>query len=64
MFKNLLATILAYLFLSNILFAEVVKDVEIIGNKRLSKETIEVIGKIEKNSNYNEERINILLKTA
>ena len=62
MLKNFLTITLLVFFSSNILFAENIKNVQVTGNKRLSTDTIEVIGQIEKNSDYNEERINILIK--
>ena len=43
-------------------FAELLKDINVIGNQRISKETIIVLGKIEVNSNYNDERLNTTLK--
>ena len=62
MFKNFLSFLLLFFFSSNILFAEMINDVKVAGNKRLSAKTIEVIGQIEKNSEYNQERINNLVK--
>ena len=62
MFKNFLTFLLLFFFSSNLLFAEMINDVKVAGNKRLSAKTIEVIGQIEKNSEYNQERINNLVK--
>jgi len=42
--------------------AEIVKEIKISGNKRISKETIFVLGKIEKNEDYSKERLNQTLK--
>ena len=45
----------------NILNAEIVKKVEITGNKRVSDQTILIYGKIEINENYEEKDINKVL---
>ena len=42
--------------------AETVKEIKISGNKRISKETIFVLGKIEKNEDYSKNRLNQTLK--
>ena len=62
MIKKFSAIFLIYLLSFNISYAENIKNFIVEGNKRLSKETIEVIGQIEINSFYNQERINLLLK--
>ena len=62
MLKNFFTLILVFFFSSNILLAEIINDIKISGNKRLSKETIQVIGQITNNSNYDQERINNLIK--
>ena len=62
MIKKFSAIFLIYLLSCNISYAENIKNFIVEGNKRLSKETIEVIGQIEINSFYNQERINLLLK--
>ena len=53
--------VLALLFFSP-LKAEVVNDVLIEGNKRVSDETIKIYGQIELNKEYNEKDLNTLLK--
>ena len=41
--------------------AEILKNLEIVGNERVSKETIKIYGKIEINKNYNDNEINEIL---
>ena len=54
--------IIIILFLSNsISQAEVVNQVQIDGNKRISNETIKVYGEIELNKNYSEVDLNKIL---
>ena len=61
MLKKIFKTII--LFLSNsISQAEVVNQVQIDGNKRISNETIKVYGEIELNKNYSEVDLNKILK--
>ena len=43
-------------------FAEIIKDISIKGNKRISKETIVVLGQIEFNQNYESNDLNKILK--
>ncbi len=42
--------------------AEVLEEIKINGNKRISKETIIVLGKIEVNTDYNDNELNNVLK--
>ncbi len=49
-------------FLMSFSLAEVIKDVQIFGNKRISKETIIVLGNINLNADYNDDDLNTLLK--
>ena len=50
------------LFVFTFCFGEIIKEIKVNGNKRLSKESIIVFGKIEINSNYNSNDLNIILK--
>ena len=50
-------------FFLNPSFAQNVKDLKVNGNKRLSVETIKVIGKINLNKNYDDNNLNELTKT-
>ena len=42
--------------------AEIVKQITIEGNKRISDETVKIYGEIENNKNYTDEDIDIVLK--
>ena len=54
-------TLLLFLFLSNS-FGDVVNSVDVLGNKRLSKESIMMFGKININKDYTNEDLNLILK--
>ena len=54
--------LVAFLFFSNSLSAEIIKEIEIYGNKRVSKETIIVLGNIKKNENFTSDNLNETLK--
>ncbi len=45
-----------------LLSANEIKDISVSGNKRISKETIQVLGDISLNKSYNDENINEVLK--
>jgi outer membrane protein insertion porin family len=59
--KILLNIIFLILFSSN-LNAEIVKKVKVNGNKRISQETILVLGQISTNENYDDIKLNVVLK--
>ena len=50
------------LFLISSSLSEIINKLEITGNKRISRETIIVLGKINLNTNYNDNELNILTK--
>ncbi len=56
-----LILLLKILFL-NPSFSQIINDLQINGNKRLSSETIKVIGDIELEKNYDEKKLNELIK--
>ena len=60
--KKFLLSLLFLFFYNSILFAEVIKNIEISGNQRVSDETIKVYGKLKTNTNYNDEDYNKVLK--
>ncbi len=62
MLKFIFKIILTILFFLNTSFAETVNNVQISGNKRISKDTILVLGGIEVGSDYNEISLNDSLK--
>jgi outer membrane protein insertion porin family len=55
-------TILFFFIKIQFLSAEIIKDIKISGNKRISNETVKVYGKIDLNKDYNEVQINNILK--
>ena len=62
-FKNIfLFSFIFFIFSANILFAEIVKKVTVIGNDRISLETIVIFGDITIGKDYNSSEINILIK--
>ena len=62
MFNKFLLSFFIYLTLSVYSFADVINKIEIDGNKRISLETIKVLGNIELDKDYNEEKLNEVLK--
>ena len=58
---KLLIILLLYLFYSLPASAEVVKKINISGNKRVSVETIKIYGGIETNKDYKEQDLNNIL---
>ena len=62
MFRKIFKINLCLLFLTTISFAEIVKNIEVVGNKRISKESIVVFGNILINEDYNDDSLNLLLK--
>ena len=57
-----LKILLIFLLLTNLLKAEIVEKIEINGNKRVSDETIIVLGNIKKNENFTSAELNSTLK--
>lgn len=55
----LISSFLLFISISN---AEIVKDIKIDGNKRVSSETVKIYGKIELNKDYQEKDLNQILK--
>ena len=60
--KTLLQSFFFYIFVITISFAEIVKKVEVVGNIRVSPETIVLFGDIRLNEDYNSQKINELSK--
>ena len=60
--KILVKIIIVLIFSISSTFADVIKDVDIEGNKRISKDTILVLGQIELNKKYNNTELNEILK--
>ena len=62
MFDKFFLSVFTYLILSVYSFADVINKIEIDGNKRISLETIKVLGVIELNKDYSKENLNEVLK--
>ena len=62
MFKFIYKLNLIFLFLTTIVFAEVLKDIKVSGNQRISLETIKVLGDIEIGKDYTQEGLNNIVK--
>jgi len=62
MFKKIFKINLVLLFLTSLSLAEIVKDVKVYGNTRISQEAIIVFGDINFDTEYNEEDLNSTLK--
>ena len=66
MFKNYFKTIsyflILFIFLIKSSFSEIVKDIKIIGNDRISNQTIKTFANISLNQNINKDDINFILK--
>ncbi len=63
MFLKILKLNLFFLFLSfTLLSAAEIDDISVLGNKRISKETIQVLGNIDKNIDLGNQEINQILK--
>jgi outer membrane protein insertion porin family len=63
MFNKILKINLIIIFFASILFAEVINDIKVVGNKRISKESIIVFGKIVIGENYSQNNLNTVLKS-
>ena len=62
MLRYITSIVFSILITMSFSVAEVLEDIKINGNKRISKETIIVLGKIEVNTDYNDNELNNVLK--
>ena len=62
MFKKILSINIFLIFLASFTFAEIVKNIAVNGNKRLSKESVIVFGNIVINEDYNDKKLNTVLR--
>ena len=62
MFKKFFFINSFLIFFASISYAEIVKDITLSGNKRLSKESIIVFGNIKINNDYNQKELNKIFK--
>lgn len=60
--KKFFKIILLFILLSSTAIAEVINDIKINGNSRVSDETIKIYGKITLNENYDQKRLNSILR--
>ena len=62
MLKIIFKIFILCLFFSNNVLAEIINKIEISGNKRISKATILVLGKISEGENFDNNKLNNSLK--
>ena len=62
MIRILLKSLIFYFSLTTILFSQIISQIEINGNKRISEATIKVLGEINIATEYNDNELNILIK--
>ena len=62
MFKTIIRINFILFFISSLSIAQIISDIKVDGNKRLSKESIIVFGNIEIDKNYNDDDLNRVLK--
>ncbi len=62
MVKIYLKILAIFLFLTNVINAEIINEIQITGNKRVSKESIIVLGNIKKDENFTSDKLNETLK--
>ena len=60
--KIILNFFLILIFSTNLSLSEVIDEIKIIGNKRISNETIIVLGNINSGTNFNEDYLNNVLR--
>ena len=62
MFKTFKNILLFLFFLQSVSYAEIISDIKVTGNKRISKESIAVFGNINLDQNYDSTDLNDILK--
>ena len=62
MLKKIFKINFVIFFLTAISYADVITDINVAGNKRISKETLIVFGEISKGSDYSQDDLNTILK--
>ena len=62
MFKVFLKITIIFLFFISFCYSEELEKIIVNGNKRISNETILVLGNLELNSNYDQNKLNLVLK--
>ena len=61
--KTLIKFILIILFSTNSSFAEIIDKITILGNKRISEETVKVLGNVSTQKDFNQRDLDKLLKS-
>ena len=62
MFKIFKNTLFLFFFFQSVCLAEIISNIKVTGNKRISKESIIVFSNINLNQDYNKKNLNIILK--
>ncbi len=62
MFKKIIKINFILLFISSLSYAQIITDIKVKGNKRISKESIIVFSDINFNKNYNDDELNDVFK--
>jgi len=62
MFKTIIRINFILFFISSLSIAQIINDIKVNGNKRISKESIIVFGNIELDKNYSDDDLNTVLK--
>ena len=60
--KKIFKLLLLIIFICNISYAEIINDIKIFGNKRISNETVLVLGEISKGQDFDDNSLNNTLK--
>ena len=61
-FKKILSHIVLYFLITNVSYGDVIKNFEIVGNKRISDETILMFSNLEIGNNISQDQLNDALK--
>ena len=59
-YKNILFLNIIFLFFCSVSFSEIVKKIEVVGNQRVSDETIKIFTSISEGQNIEKKQINII----
>ena len=62
MFKSLVITPIIYILIMSSVFADKINKINIYGNERISEETVILFGEIDKNKDFDDNDLNLILK--
>ena len=62
MYKIFKFSFILFLLIKQVVYADVVKEIIISGNDRISKETIKIFSNVKTGNNIDEEKINLIIK--